>query len=263
MINPVVRQRILSLMGDISGREIWEVGPGLGAISRLILDKGANLTVFEIDRGFIEALEELFASEIAAGRFVIRGGDAQKQLFPLDAPPDLIVGNLPYNVGSAIIAKLMGSRAVFQPMVFTLQREVVQRICAQPGSKEYGSFSILCQYAMVAQNHGNIAASSFYPEPDVISAILRLAPMYSATDPAAPSPEELALADRSLRVMFASRRKTLSNNLKQLDSAAGMPARSAYLEAMEACGISGGMRAEEMSVPQFRALVSMLIQAKA
>jgi 16S rRNA (adenine1518-N6/adenine1519-N6)-dimethyltransferase len=141
-----------------------------------MVDAGASMVLFEIDRGFIIALNELFQNEIHDGRLRIAEGDARKTLFSQGTVPDGILGNLPYNVGSKIIADLITGGFAGVPMVFTLQREVVERICAAPGGKEYGSFSILCQYAMNASNHGVISASSFYPAPEVQSGIVSLSP---------------------------------------------------------------------------------------
>jgi 16S rRNA (adenine1518-N6/adenine1519-N6)-dimethyltransferase len=258
MINPSVREKIVSLMPPLDGSQVWEVGPGLGAITRLMLDRGAGLTVFEIDRGFISALKEIFAVELEDGRLGIIEGDAKKTLKVQPSTPDFIVGNLPYNVGSAIIADLISSGAGAFPMVFTLQREVVDRICASPGDKEYGSFSMLCQYAMKAENCGTISSASFYPAPEVQSAIVRLSPLHGGTD--FPSPAELNLLDRFLRMIFSSRRKTLYNNIRRGAAAPGGtgPDAADYLAALEQAGIDPAARAESLSVADVRRIISSI-----
>ncbi len=262
MINPSHRQRILNLIEGvspgISNKQVWEIGPGMGAITRGLVDAGALVRVFEIDRGFVSALEELFAVELIEERITIVEGDAKKTLFSQDHQPALIAGNLPYNVGSAIIARLITGGLYNTPMVFTLQREVVERICAKPGDPEYGSFSILCQYAMDAENHGVIPAQAFYPAPEVQSGIVRLLPRAPEESAAAPFPRagEMELLDSSLRLFFASRRKTLHNNIKK---AADRPTADDYRSALRAAGIEPTARAETLSPESMRRIIASLI----
>lgn len=167
--------------------------------------------MFEIDRGFIQTLKELFREDIQNGDCRLVEGDGNKTLFQQQEMPDMVIGNLPYNVGSGMIARLLTSGFHTLPMVFTLQKEVVERICATPGSPRYGSFSVLAQYAMTCKNSGTISPGSFYPAPEVSSAILSMTP---GNDPLAG--RGLAVLDGVLRILFHNRRKTLANNIKNM-----------------------------------------------
>ncbi|WP_169730430.1 16S rRNA (adenine(1518)-N(6)/adenine(1519)-N(6))-dimethyltransferase RsmA [Salinispira pacifica] len=211
MINPDMRKKVVDCLPPVEGREVWEIGPGIGALSRELLDRSARVTMFEIDRGFIALLKELFKADIHNGSLRIVEGDASKTLFSQPERPGMIIGNLPYNVGSGIISRLLTSGFHDLPMVFTLQKEVVERICANPGTPRYGSFSVLAQYAMECRNAGNISPGSFYPAPEVSSAILRMTPEKTSC-----GARELAILDAVLRTLFHNRRKTLANNIKKM-----------------------------------------------
>ena len=130
LISPEARERIVSLIRPRKGMNVWEIGPGLGAITHLILQQGAHVTAFEIDHGFASVLrEEAFADE----DFTLVEGDALETLFSVDPDFSTIVGNLPYNVGSQVIARLIESGLLPDSMVFTLQKEVAARMAARPG----------------------------------------------------------------------------------------------------------------------------------
>ena len=138
LLSEDARERIVQAMELEKGMEVWEVGPGLGAITHLLLKAGAAVTAFEIDHGFASILR---SQAFADDDFTLVEGDALKTLFqrPMDA--DRIVGNLPYNVGSQIIARLIENSYLPPLMVFTLQREVADRMRAKPGDADYSSFS--------------------------------------------------------------------------------------------------------------------------
>ena len=207
-----IREKIVSLMGDIGNKSVFEIGPGLGAITSLMLERGAKLKAFEIDHGFARILrEEAFKDE---ENFTLIEGDALKTLFVEDEIPNLIVGNLPYNVGSVIIANIIEKNFLPDRMVFTLQKEVCQRIAAKEKSDDYSSFSILCQLDYDIKIAFTIPRTVFYPQPNVDSAVVVMTKKDN---------KEVEDGEREsffvlLRALFSQRRKTIKNNLKALYS---------------------------------------------
>ena len=158
------------------GSEVWEIGPGLGAMTILLLEAGCRVTTFEIDRGFAALLSEEFG---ANPNFSLVLGDAVKtwpQFYQEDKPPARVMGNLPYASGSAILLSLIQGGCRPEKFLFTLQREVVQRILALPGDPNYSSFSILCQSLWDVKTWGDLKAGSFYPAPEVVSSLLEAVP---------------------------------------------------------------------------------------
>ena len=233
LLSEDARERIVQAMELEKGMEVWEVGPGLGAITHLLLKAGAVVTAFEIDHGFASILR---SQAFADDDFTLVEGDALKTLFqrPMDA--DRIVGNLPYNVGSQIIARLIENSYLSPLMVFTLQREVADRMRAKPGDADYSSFSVLTQLDYVNTMPLVIKAGSFFPAPRVDSAVVVMRRRESLL------PEE----DRKVllplvRSLFSQRRKTIRNNLAPTPFSARMD------EAFSSCGLTGKERAETLS----------------
>lgn len=207
LISSKARERIVDYMALEDDMRVWEVGPGLGAITHLVLKKNVDLTAFEIDYGFAEILkEEAFKDE---PRFSLVIGDALKTLFEYDYTPDRIIGNLPYNVGSVIIAKLIESSILPELMVFTLQSEVVERMCAKPGDDEYSSFSILTQIDYENQNVLTLKKGCFWPQPQVESSVVVMAKRKESLV----SNELRSVFLPLVRALFSMRRKTIKNNL--------------------------------------------------
>ncbi|MBI9098000.1 MAG: ribosomal RNA small subunit methyltransferase A [Spirochaetaceae bacterium] len=250
LINRDARIRLIQCIEINKGDQIWEIGPGLGSITRLLLDKGADLTTFEIDPGYIEYLKMAFRND---DKFHIVQGDVVKtwkDLYRKNGKPEGIVGNLPFNAASAIIASFIENNSFPKQFAAIVQSELADRITARPRSKNYSSFSILCQYACEVKDIGTIGSGSFYPRPNVSSKIIRMLPRRMSID----------VLDQSLffilvRDCFSSRRKTLQNNLK---NAAGRRlqkyGKELLFQALEEEGISLSSRAEELTVEQFIAL---------
>ena len=199
---------------------VWEIGPGLGAMTSVLLQKGHRVIAFEIDHGFARVLRELYGEirefELVEGDFLKTWTDfakkhAEKGAEPHDAVqsmPDRIFGNLPYNAALAIIADLLENEFVPPKMVFTVQKEAAARIAAKPGSKDYSAFSVLCSSVCTVRLLFDIGASAFWPQPRVTSTVVSLAPRAAPVAPTAR--REFS---RFVRCAFASRRKTLHNNL--------------------------------------------------
>ena len=205
-----IREKIVSKMGAIEGKSIFEIGPGLGAITSIMLEKGAYVKAFEIDHGFAEILRaEAFLDEKG---FSLVEGDALKTLFKERDTPDLIVGNLPYNVGSVLIGDIIERGLLPYRMVFTLQKEVVERMCALPGGKDYSSFSILSQLDYIPSYSFSIPRTAFYPQPNVDSALV----VMERKEKSAIENDERRDFFVLLRALFSQRRKTIKNNLSRI-----------------------------------------------
>ena len=239
LIGEDVRRQIISLLKIKNDSKIWEIGPGMGAMTTHIfetLDNEGHLDVFEIDRGFIKMLTDLYGER---ENFNIIAGDmvkTWKKFYAENGKPDRIFGNLPYNAASAMIASLIENNAVAQRMVFTIQKEVGLRMAGKPGSKEYSSFSVLCQFACDIVYEDEIRAGAFFPVPEVTSAIVSLTP-HKKFDYLIDKPGFF----KFLRTVFSSRRKTIFNNLKGYG-------KELALSSLEKEGIDKSVRVETLPV---------------
>ena len=253
LISPEARESIVRLIAPREGMEIWEVGPGLGAITHLLVASGAAVTAFEIDHGFASILrDEAFPDD---GNFSLVEGDALDTLFSMDKSPDRVVGNLPYNVGSQIIARMI-ERPVLPPlMVFTLQREVGERMTSQPGDEEYSSFSILTQIDYRNEIAFTIKPGSFYPAPKVESAVV----VMRRKERSLIEEKDRVLFISLVRALFAQRRKTIRNNLLSSPYFSSM-GRERIESAFASLGLSGSERAETLS---FQDLAALMLGLKA
>ncbi len=254
LVDRYARQSIQQQIGSREGMRLWEIGPGLGAITSLVLKSGAFVKVFEIDNGFCRVLsEEAFCDE---ERFALVQGDALKTLFAEEEMPDIIYGNLPYNVGSVIIASLIEKKVLPEKMVFTLQKEVVDRMTASPGDENYSSFSLLTQLDYENRLSQIIRKGCFYPEPKVESAVVVMTKRKEPMIPESLRPLFLAL----VRDLFAQRRKNIRNNLSS-GFVGKMGGKAAVESVLSSSGFTGSERAETFGFEEFVKLtraVSML-----
>lgn len=252
-----VRKRIVALMEINEKSKVWEIGPGLGAITTLIIETGAQLKSFEIDHGFCRILnEQAFKDD---DNFTLIEGDALKKwpaVLEDDGVPDVICGNLPYNVGSVCIAKLLENKCLPNKMVFTLQKEVALRLASQPGSKLYASFSLLAQMDYDVQLAMDINKGAFYPVPNVVSSVIIMKKRDKSL-------VDDAIRDTFLMVIrdcFSKRRKTLRNNL--LGGKTGkILGKDATLQSIVDSGIDEGVRAEKLGFPEFILLTTSIKKA--
>jgi 16S rRNA (adenine1518-N6/adenine1519-N6)-dimethyltransferase len=256
LINPGVRKALVDALAASEGDEVWEIGPGLGAMTRLLLDEGFNVCAFEIDPGFAKALQVLFA---AADGFTLVEGDVLKtwRSQPADAP--YLLGNLPYNIAATLLADLIENKRYFKRMVVTVQREVALRMTAGVGTKNYSSFSVLCASAYKVKPLMTIKGASFYPRPNVDSQGVLLELKEDA------ALQELPLCFYPLlRRLFSSRRKTVKNNLEEFlaarRSSAGPELPAA--EALEKSGIDGRSRPENLAFEDFAVLAKTIEESQ-
>ncbi|MBR1938880.1 MAG: ribosomal RNA small subunit methyltransferase A [Spirochaetales bacterium] len=247
LIDRYARESIAALIGAKEGMNLWEIGPGLGAITSLIIPTKANLKVFEIDNGFCRVLsEKAFADD---ENFTLIQGDALKTIPQLDEVPNIIYGNLPYNVGSVIIASLIERSILPEKMVFTLQKEVVDRMTASAGDDNYSSFSLLTQLDFENSLSLVIKKGCFYPEPKVESAVVV---MKRRENPMIPFAYRETFI-KMVRDLFSQRRKNIRNNL--LSGTVGKKGGKEAVEmVLKKSGFTGSERAETFGFEEFLAI---------
>ena len=195
------------------GAPMVEIGPGLGALTGIFLQKGLRVIALEKDRGLCLFLREKFQSEIAAGQLDLREGDALALLPALEIAPPVICGNLPYYISTPLLMeclRLTGTPRLF----FLMQKEVAQRLAGGPGTKTYGSLSVQVQVAYQVALLRTLPGSVFYPPPEVASAAVQLTPLASPLVARHERARFAAVVQRG----FAQRRKKLSNLLPTGDS---------------------------------------------
>ena len=240
LVNADARKKLIDVLDVKPGMKVWEVGPGLGSMTSGLLERGVNLTVFEIDHGFARLLTQFFEEYANSGNFSLVEGDVLKT-WPKFAKendiPERFFGILPYNVAATIIADTITKGFRFDKAVFTIQKEVGQRMNAKPGTEDYSSFSVLCQWAYDVKPVMDLAGGNFWPVPNVAS---RAVLMTKKEDfPKCENPE---LFRKMVRQIFALRRKTLRNNLSRFVKA------EICDEALKIAGIEPSIRAENLSV---------------
>lgn len=240
LINENARKKLIDFLDVKEGTTVWEVGPGLGSMTSELLERGTNLTVFEIDHGFARLLPQFFEKYVADKKFSLVEGDVLKTWnneVQKKGVPERFFGNLPYNVAATIIADTINKGIRFEKCVFTIQKEVALRMTAQCGSEDYSSFSVLCQWAYDIKNVVDLAGGNFWPKPNVLSRGV----LFTKKEdfPRCQNPE---LFMKMLRGLFALRRKTVKNNLSKI-----FPLE-VCLEAFEKSGISFQERAENLDL---------------
>ena len=221
-----------------------EIGPGKGAITELLAAACNNLSVIELDRDLVPWLKVKFEHH---PNFQLFQADALRfdfrQLIKGEQPLR-IVGNLPYNISTPLIFHLLSYASQVQDMHFMLQKEVVKRMAAQPGSGAYGRLSIMVQYYCAVENLFEVPPSSFDPPPKVDSAIVRLVPYQQLPHVA----KNVKTLETLVNVAFQQRRKTLRNSLKPLLSA----------EQLETLPVDLNLRPENISLAEYVQISNLL-----
>ncbi len=242
-----VISRIISAIHPRPDEHIIEIGPGQGALTSSLMASGAQLDVIELDRDLVPGL---LASYGTSPQFKLHSADALKfDYAQLASGTDSlrIVGNLPYNISTPLIFKLLENAPLIRDMHFMLQLEVVNRMAASPGNKHWGRLGIMTQYHCQVESLFDVPPTAFSPAPKVQSAIVRLAPWQKS-----PWPDcDEAMLRRVVQAAFAQRRKTLRNNIKSMlnDS------------ALEELGIDPGARSETLELSQFIAMANAVSAA--
>ena len=239
-------RRIVDSIAPKENEPVLEIGPGQGALTEVLLPHNPRLTAVELDRDLAALLRTKFAGN---GYFTLVEGDALKfDLAKLGTAPHSlrVVGNLPYNISTPLLFHLLDQREHIRDMHFMLQKEVVQRLAAGPGSKDYGRLGIMAQYYCRVIPLFDVPPGCFFPPPKVMSAIVRLVPREPAL--AARDPQ---LLSQVVNTAFQQRRKTLRNTLKSL----------ATEGQLRAAGIDPDARAETLAIDDFVRLANVLADA--
>ncbi len=224
-----------------------EIGPGLGAITEPLLQEVKKLDVVELDRDLVRYLNAKFADK---ENLTIHSADALRFNFFELAKQDeklRIIGNLPYNISTPILFHLLDNAFCIEDMHFMLQKEVVDRLCADPGNKKYGRLTVMMQYYCEAEILFNVPPESFDPIPKVNSAIVKLTP-HQEPPVIIESMEKL---NKVVTTAFSQRRKTIRNSLKTLLS-------EQQISSLE---INPELRAEAISLVEFAKLSHVIEMA--
>ena len=232
--------RIVRAAGELQGRHVIEIGPGPGGLTRALLDaEPLSVTAVEIDPRAVAAIEELAASD---PRLSVVAADAMRiDLTAQVGTPRKVVANLPYNVASPLLVKLLRQAAAFEGLTLMFQQEVAERICAPPASAAYGRLSVLAQWTCEAEIALRVPAAAFVPPPKVASAVVTLRPHSVQPDAAT-----FARMERLTGAAFGQRRKMLRSALRLVGGN----------ELLRASAIDPERRAETLTVAEFNRLLT-------
>jgi len=240
LIDDGIIHAIVNAIHPQAGETVVEIGPGLGALTRPLLERLPHLHAVELDRDIIARLQKTWPAD----RLTLHAGDALKFDFGSLGNDLRVVGNLPYNISSPLLFHLMEFSSRIRDMTFMLQKEVVERMVAEPSSGDYGRLSIMLQRRFHMEWLLDVPPTAFDPPPKVDSAVVRLIPKI---------PDEIVPLDETLfaRVVataFSQRRKTLKNTLGGLLKS----------EDFATLGIDAGLRAEALAVSDYEAITRHL-----
>ncbi|MCP5145583.1 MAG: 16S rRNA (adenine(1518)-N(6)/adenine(1519)-N(6))-dimethyltransferase RsmA [Gammaproteobacteria bacterium] len=234
---------IVDVIAPRAGEHMIEIGPGRGAITLPLLEAGVNLTVIELDPELASAMAA--RPEARQGQLRVEHMNALKldvAAFNFGAPVR-VVGNLPYGISTPLLFHLASQSDRIESMVFMLQREVVDRMCAAPDSHDYGRLSVALQVDFEMVNHFDVPPGAFAPPPRVYSAVVSMRPR--------PQPvpvSDRAVFDEMIRRAFGQRRKTLRNALGTFCDS----------DTLNAAGIDPQRRAETVSVAEYVRVANLL-----
>lgn len=241
-------------IADASGADrtcgVLEIGPGIGPLTVQLAQRAGKVAAIELDRDLLPILAETLSP---FDNVTVIPGDAMKldlaalaaEQFPGLTP--MACANLPYNITTPVITALIEA-GCFASITVMIQREVAKRICASPGTADYGAFSLFCQYHTVPEYLFEVPPDCFLPAPKVTSAVIRLVPR---TEPVQTLASE-ELFFRVVRASFAQRRKTLLNGLSA--AFGDRLGKDALRQAMTQAGLPDGVRGERLGIPEFARL---------
>lgn len=246
LISGGIIRKIVDAIAPHDGDTVVEIGPGLGALTEPLLERIDHLHVVEIDRDLIARLQQRFPPE----RLTVHEGDALEFDFgTLKGAGRLkIAGNLPYNISSPLLFHLVPFAPQVYEMHFMLQKEVVDRMVAEPGSKDFGRLSVMLQYHYHMERMFIVPPGAFNPPPKVDSAIVRMIPVDFSKVGAGGTAIDPALFAKIVTAAFSQRRKMLRNTLREFISETDLAA----------LGITPTARAEDIAVADYVRLANTL-----
>jgi 16S rRNA (adenine1518-N6/adenine1519-N6)-dimethyltransferase len=254
LVDPEVPENIAAAAHLDARTHVLEIGPGIGALTSELCRGAGFVTSIELDKTLLPMLGETLADftnyEVIQAD-ALKLGLADVMSNQPDFPRKIAAANLPYNITAPAVAALLEC-GVFETITIMIQREVARRIAANPGTKDYGAFTVFVRYHADAEILFDVPPDAFMPAPKVTSSVIQLTPH-------AP-PREIEDGEFFFRVVkaaFAQRRKTLVNALQ---SGGFMLSKDAITEAVTGCGIDAMARGETLGIPEFAALAKKLKQ---
>ncbi|MEM7027489.1 MAG: 16S rRNA (adenine(1518)-N(6)/adenine(1519)-N(6))-dimethyltransferase RsmA [Pseudomonadota bacterium] len=239
-----VVQKIIHAINPQADDHLVEIGPGLGALTSPLLNLNIKLDVIEIDRELIIQLRNKFAPK---ENFIIHEHDALKfDYASISANKIRVIGNLPYNISTPLLFNLLGYSKNIQDLTFMLQKEVIDRICAVPGNKQYGRLTVMLQYHCAVEKLFIVKSGAFNPAPKVDSAVVKLVPKTTADKEV----KDPVLFSALVSDAFSQRRKTLRNSLGNFLTE----------EQIKELDINPTLRPEMLTVNEFVSLANLASQ---
>ena len=254
LIDPNYQRKIVDLIHQAPDELIVEIGPGLGALTKPLLERGAEVWAIEKDGRFVEVLEKEFG---ASGKLHVIHADVLdtdlSKVPPRAARPVKLAGNLPYYITAPIFFHILESRRHFSRAVVTIQKEVADRFTAAPGTREYGRLTLAMRYAADVRQAFDIPPSCFTPRPEVGSTTLVMD--FHGDKQRLPKEKEKLLFE-VIRIAFSQRRKTLLHILSH-EKSVGLE-RAALEKILAGAGLKEKVRGEELLLKDFMALAEAL-----
>ena len=254
LMDPAVPVRIAESAGLSPSVGVLEIGPGIGALTVELAQRAGHVTAVELDRALLPLLDETLApypnTEVISGNILQQDlKELTSRALPGLAP--VVCANLPYNITSPVLSHLIEA-GCFQRITVMVQREVALRICAAPGSADYGAFSVYVQYHMQPALLFDVPPESFLPAPKVTSSVITMTPY----DTRPVSVQDEALFFRVVKAAFGQRRKTLAN---ALHAAFGSRLSKPELQQiLSACSLPGDIRGERLDLAAFAAVTAQI-----
>ena len=245
LIDRAIIDLIVELIDPRPTDHLVEIGPGRGALTASMVKKGMFLSVIEIDRDLAAIVSKEFGHH---PNFKLHVEDALKIDYSMVARSKSIrvIGNLPYNISTPLVLKLADQGGLIEDMIFMLQKEVVDRLAARPGTKDYGRLSVMVQSQGQVEPSFEVPPTAFAPPPKVTSKLVRITPQLQTLSTAGRSHLE-----SSVRIAFGQRRKTIKNTLGKV-----VPH-----DVLEACDIGLMQRPEEIEVAAYVRLAQLMCEA--
>lgn len=256
-------ERIAAATGARDGVTCLEIGPGTGLLTEKLLELGANVVAVEIDEKMVRSLERRLGGRV---RLTIVQGSIldvdPADIMPASDAPAVAAGNLPYYITSPIVFRLLERKSLFSRITLLVQKEVGQRMAAQPGDSGFGALSVFCGLESRCEVLFDVGRDSFRPPPRVDSSVVRLTPV----ERGGPAIENMAVFELTVRAAFEHRRKTIANSMK-ISAEKGALAEhmgsaentaEAVSKALGSAGIPAGARAQDVGIDSFINLANIM-----
>lgn len=257
LIDPAVPRQIAAVSGAAPGVGVLEIGPGIGPLTEQLAQRAERVTAVELDGRLLPILEETlkgYDNVSLVNADVLRLNLPELVAERFDGLTPVVCANLPYNITTPVLTALLEAKC-FRSVTVMIQREVARRVCAAPGTSDYGAFSLFCQYHAACELLFEVPPEAFLPAPKVTSAVVRLLP---TEEPPVPVGNE-ALFFRTVRASFAMRRKTLVNGLASGFS--GQLTKGELSQLIQSCGFPANVRGEQLGLAEFARLSQTIEEA--